>query len=335
MPLADQFLEEETLVRAFIYGHDKSLKTTWALNAAEAGYRVLFFDFNNGAASVARLSPEARKRVFILQAQDGPTDGFCSVFVTFALKNFNFYFNEEKRLVSLRPLPGLYHCDMRDFGRDTVVVFDSYTDIVRSLARRFAFENNLDLSQAEKAYDMRQHYGWCGSLATFILDQIKAMPCHTITIGHPVQYEKFKKDPTDPKKTGPLEWSRKQPISTSNPHGMTVTDKFDHVLQFYIEGRTPYIDARGSRDEAGGSRIIPPARYSWNDMQFSNIAALMGISNPKSVEPFNFPLIEKQQISIGGSKPQQAPVAQPAAQGNEGTQKPILQQTNRASIIKL
>ena len=303
MPTANQYLTESTTVRAFIYGHDKSLKTTWALNAAECGFRVLLLDFNKGASAVARLSPAARDRVYIVECRDGVTDAFASVFTTFLLKEYNCYVDEKAHRVSLRPMPGLQHIDMRNFGRDTVVVFDAYTDLVLSLARRYAVENKIDLSQAEKPDDLRGHYGWCGRMASWILEQIRAMQCHTIVIGHATQYEKHKKiyAPDGSVKDGPIEWSKRLPISTSNPHAMSITDKSDHVLQFYGEGRTYYIDARGSKDEAGGSRVIPAQRYEWKDMQFGHLCKLMGIEFPSTVSPFEFPVISATDMPIAKS----------------------------------
>jgi len=288
MPQADQYLTENTAVRAFIYGHDKSRKTTWAVQAAEAGYRVLLFDFNRGAAALQQLTPEARQRVFVIEASDAYNDAFAARVATFALKNHEFWFADDgSHRIALQQQAGLLHCNMREFGRETVVVFDSYTDLVVSLARQYAFDNNIDLSDAQKPE--WEGYRWCGALAQWLLTQMRALPCHVVVIGHATQYEKYKRDPSNPKRQGPLEWSRKQPVSTSNPHGMSITRDFDHVLQFYIQGRTCYIDARGNEHEAGGSRVLGQERYQFDTLPFVTLAQAMGINPPNPpVEPFQF-----------------------------------------------
>lgn len=307
MPSANQFLAEDDVLRLFLYGPAKSRKTWWALKAAEAGFRVLLFDFERGASIVSQIDPKARENIFIIGAHDAPTDAYAIMFATAALKTHEFYFDEETRRVSYNKGKGLARCDMREFGRDTVVVFDSYTSLVVSAARQFAFQNAIDLSDASK--QSWEGYRWCGALMTWLLTQIKLLNCHTITIGHETQYEKFKKHPTDPNKQGPLEWSRRQPASVSNPHGMGITQHFTDILYFHVAGRTAKIDTRGNKLEEAGGRHIPPAEYEWEKLGFADVCAMSGFGLPSHVEPFNFPIEEGLQIGGVKTQNQNVPVA--------------------------
>jgi len=294
MPAANDLIAQQP-ISALVYGPAKSRKTWWALRAAEAGYRVLVFSLEKGHAIVQQIPPEARERIYIIDAADGPTDGFAALTVTTALKEFNFYIEENKRLVSTKPRAGMVHVDLRSFGTDTVVVWDTYSALAVSTARNFAFENGIDLSDAGKPE--WEGYGYCGRLLTWMLTQMRALPCHTLVIAHETRYEKYKKDKQNPKRQGPLEFERRQPISSSNPHGMTVARDFDNVLYMYIEGRSTWIDTRGSRLEDAGSRIIPPNRYSWDELSFGDLARAAGHALPAAVEPFNFPIVGGEQPS--------------------------------------
>lgn len=303
MPSANQFLINDDTLRLFIYGPAKSRKTWWALKAAEAGFRVLLFDFERGASIVNMIDTKARERIYILEAHDAPTDAYAAAFATSALKSHEFYFEEETRRVSINRGKNMRHCNMTQFGRDTVVVFDSYTALAVSTARQYAFQNNIDLADAAKT--QWEGYRWCGALLTWMLTQMKLLRCHVICIGHETQYEKYKKHPTDPNKQGPLEWTRRQPSSTSNPHGMSITQHFTDVMYFHVTGRTAKIDTRGNKYEEGGGRHIPPDEYEWDKLQFIDIIRHCSMPVPgESIEMaagFDFPTFEG--VQLGGAKP--------------------------------
>ena len=297
MPTAETALKENNRLRIFAYGPAKSKKTWWALKAAEAGYRVLMFSLERGHGIVQQISPEARERIYILDAHDGPTDGYASLFTSMALREYNFYADEARRRVSAKPMAGMEHIDMRGFGADTVIVIDTYTALAISAMRQFSYENNIDLADASKTE--WEGYGFSGRMLTWMLVQMRSLPCHVVCIGHATQYDKFKKG-TRGKPSTEIEWSRRQPISSSNPHGMTIARDWDHVLYFSIEGRTCWIDTRGNRLEDAGSRALAPDRYNWDELTFGALASMAHVQQPDNVAPFDFPLVEGNP-AIGNS----------------------------------
>lgn len=305
MPSADNFVTTSLTPRIFVYGPAKSQKTWWALRAAEFGWRVLYFDFEHSGSIVKQLPADALKRIYMLEVNDGPSDAFASVFATTALRSFDFYYNEATRQVSLRPAPGMVHIDMRNFGRDTVVVFDSYTALAVSVARRYAFENGIDLADAQKPE--WEGYRWCGALLTWMLTQMQIFPCPIIVIGHTTQYEKYKqiRDSQGKPRQGPLEWSRRQPISSSNPHGMSIAAKFEDVLYMYKQGHMTYIETKGDQYADAGSRIVPPGRYTWDELTFAALAKMAGIEPPQAVTSFNF-----EPAPVAAQQPSQPKVIQ-------------------------
>ena len=311
MPQISTTLSEgNDMLRLFIYGPGKSKKTWWALRAAEAGFRVLLFSLERGHGIARQLSQEAQKRIYLLEAHDAPEDGYAARFTVEAFKTFNFYADEQQRRVTSRPASGLRHYDMRGFGRDTVIVIDTYTALAISTARTFSFENKIDLSDADK--QEWPGYGYCGRLLTFLLTQFRSAPCHIIIIGHATQYDFYKKlkGIANKDKRGPLEFSRRQPMSSSNPHGMSISRDFDNVFYMYGEGRSFYLDSRGNKDEDAGSRIIAPDRYDWETMTFGELAMHANIPHPTDVAPFDFQIVEGAPVM--GNRPIVAkkPIAQ-------------------------
>lgn len=310
MPTAESVMSEKPLVRAFIYGPGKSRKTTWAMQAANAGFRVLFLSLERGEGVMrTQVAPDCWKNIYIVEAHDGPNDAFAATCIVTLMKNHIAYIDEVNRKCSLTPRPGHTEFNLKSLGQDTVLVIDTWTAFVASLTKQFSLENNIDLSQAAK--QEWDGYGWMGRIATWVLVQLRTLPCNYVVVGHSTQYEKYKKDPVNPKKQGPLEWSRRQPISTSNPHGMSINDKFDHMLFSHVRGRTCYIDTRGSSEEDAGSRVLPPAEYPFDELTFAHLAHAMGIPLPGVREgTFQFSVVP-QQAPLGAAVPQQGVPANP------------------------
>lgn len=319
MPSAEQFVTEALTPRIFVYGPAKSRKTWWALRAAEAGYRVLYFDFEHSGSIVKQIAPDALSRIHMLEVNDGPTDAFAALFATCALRSFEFWYDEESRRIAQRPVAGLQHFDMRNFGRDTIVVFDSYTAIAVSVTRQYAMDNNIDLADAKK--QEWEGYRWCGALLTWMLTQWQVFPCPVIVVGHATNYEKYKSKKGD--RRGDLEWVRRQPVSSSNPHGMQIASKFEDVLYFYVQGRTAWIETQGDQMADAGSRIVPPGRYEWDALQFADVMRMAGVEPPSAVPPFEFPLCEG---AAAGATPltRATKAAAPVARATTTQEKPKL-----------
>lgn len=330
MPAAQDLIAQSHRIRAMPYGPGKMRKTWWALAAAEAGYRVLMFSGENGHGIVQRLSPAAQQRVYIIDCADGPTDGFFCTLMTVALKSGKFALNEKTRRMADRQLPDCNWFDLTQLGLETVVVIDTMSELAVSLTRRFAFENNIDLTDAKRVE--WEGYRYCGAMMTWFLDQLRCvLKCHYVVVNHATQYEKYGKNPSDPMKMGPLEFSRRQPVSTSNPHGLTVSREFDHVLYFSSSnGKQVWIDTIGDAERDAGSRALPNDRYKWEDLQFANLALADGCTLPaEPAPPFDFPLIENR-MAMGaqtGAPAAPATLTTPAAP-------PSIPATPRPSLIK-
>ena len=274
------------LLRQLFYGSPKTRKTWLAGTAATAGFNTILIDSDHGYHILLKNLPEeARKRLMIIEARDSLKRATAIEFMSRFLKFGNVIFNEETKEVVLASKLVDENCIelslKKHLNSNTVLIIDSYTALVRSIAFRYAIENKIDLSDASKPdWD---GYAWCGTLASWIVDKLTTLPCHIIVIGHKTVYEKKS---SDGKKT---EWTRTQLKSTSGPHSMTIGDKFSDILYFEnASSSVTKISTRAEKDAEGVSRLIPPGSYNWQELQFDKICEYSGIKLP----PKDLPVLD-------------------------------------------
>ena len=278
------------LQRIFIYGLGKMRKTWWACKAAEHGYNVLLHDADRGSKVVENLTKEAQKRVFILDAQDTQTHAHASRFLMKLVKSHRLWWNDDKKVYSDMPMRGqnVADIDLRKYNSNTIFVCDSWSAICASLVHEYADRESIDLLEGEKTeWD---GYAWEGRIATILLNKLKNLPCHIIVIGHETTYEKYR----GTGKQRQLISSRVQPKSTSNPHGQTISDKFDEMYRFFKKGPNNFIDVEGHIYKDAGSRTLPPKEnYKWDELQFVDLAG-----RPQEVLPPRDWFLTKSAVSV-------------------------------------
>lgn len=295
--------ENSILLRELFYGAPKTRKTWLAGTAAEAGFNVILLDADHGYHILTKqLSATAKKRLNLFECRDSLTQPVASQFLARFLKQGKVWFNEKTRRVIQFQKDLDSDCIElsmdKHLNSNTVLILDSYTAIVNSLKFAYAKERQIDLTDLSEddSKDMmtkRSGYAVSGGLASFILERITKLPCHVIVIGHSSQYEKYSKDG----KT--MEWSRRVVKSTSNPHSLTIGDKFSDILFFNnASASVTKIETRADKDAEGGSRIIPPNSYMWADLQWANICKLANIPLP----PRDLPYLDfKPDLPTGGT----------------------------------
>ena len=292
----------QSLQRFFVYGPGKMKKTWWCLKAAEVGYNVLLIDADAGSAIKDQLSPEAQERIYIVEAMDTETKATAARFMAAFCKEFSLYWDEERKDFSFFPTEttvGLHLAGETSRVRSNLLlVVDSWTALCRSIDFEYALKNNIDLSDAEKTdWD---GYGLSGRIATWMLSQIKAAPCHTVVIGHDQIYEKYQGSGKDRK----LLESRTQPISTSGPHGKRIAKEYDNMLLFYREGLVNWIDVDGNRLKDAGSRQMAPGKYKWDDVHIGSLLGPVADTEVINWETLEKPRPQAPQLNTGqGNKP--------------------------------
>lgn len=273
MPQLATSIAEEVKLSLLFYGPAKTRKTWLAGTAAEAGFNVLYLDNEHGFKIFKQLDAAAQRRIYRIDIADTLKRAVSAEFMTYLCKYDKFFWDESrKRKVMKADSDSVIQLDHSRLDLNTVLILDSYTELVWSLTKRYAIEQNIDLSDADKTdWD---GYRFTGMLATWVLEQLVKLPCHVIVIGHATNYEKRSKDG----KT--VEWTRTQPKSTSGPHAMTIANKFDDVLFFKMKGTQVYVDTRPDKDRDSGGRVIPPGEYKWDDLRFDKLCDLAGVRRP-------------------------------------------------------
>ena len=295
--LADDLNKSIDSLRVLIYGPAKSRKTLWAGTAAEAGFNVLLLDCDDGYKILSHLTPEAKKRIYRLNIVDTMKSARASKFMSLFCKYPTFAFDEEQYKLVLSPTAKvveergehMIQIDPERLAGNTIIVLDSYTALVESIARQFSIDNDIDLSDADKPeWD---GYAWCGRLATWMLGQLKVRGLPLIMISHQEVYEKIKKKAGKVKRQSrdqEIEFIRLQPKSTSQPHSMTVANKFDEILYFRLQGEKTMIDVQADTDRDSGGRILTPGTRRFDDFKFIDLC-----KEAKIVPPKNAPLISE------------------------------------------
>lgn len=285
MPSLSSSLEDTNLLRLLFYGPSKTKKTWLAGTAAEAGFNVLFFEGDGNFSILRNISPEAQKRIYVVQARDRLNKAVFAELMAVFLERKTLIWDEKERIARLKITEELrsqsIFIDKDKLDRNWVLVIDSYTALCWSIAVQYCLENSIALSDAKKTdWD---GYAWSGRLATWMIQQLKNIfDCHVIVIGHSDVYEKRKT--VGDKQV--IDWSRTLPKSTSGPHALTLAKNFTDVFLFSIVGSSFYVDSRAFADRDGGTINIPPARYSWDDLQFKDIIRLAGIKSPSPDLPY-------------------------------------------------
>lgn len=245
MPRGDNMPPSLALIHALILAEEKAGKTTWLLAAAEAGWNVLLLDGDVAQQRINDLSPAAKRRVFYMDVSDSLVgDGDPRMISTVAafLTSARFLWNdrtqrEYSRVRDPHNEEGFAEDEIWEIrpaklDHNWVLGVDSWTALSHSAKLAKGQDLGINLADAEKL-DQSLYAGVGNRLDAILHTQMKAK-CHTIFLGHPVQYEKTK-SPDNIRvaeikaKDRIVEWTKMVPISGSNPHGFKMGKFFSDI----------------------------------------------------------------------------------------------------------
>lgn len=280
MQLNNRLESNDMLLRVLAYGNAKTKKTWWAGKAAEAGYNVLLLDGDNGWHILKQISPEAQNRIQIVNMFDERGRPIFAASTARLLKDGKLVWDEkQKQSAKLQPNENCLHLDLANLDQNSVVIMDSWTAYCTSLLLQYAKENMIDLSVAEEDDDKWGYYRWAGAIASWTATQLCALNSHVIVVAHTDVYEKRSKDGKK------IEWQKRQIKSTSGPHAMQLPSKFSDILYFYQYKSAWKISTRGDQEADGGSRLIAPGEYNWDELQFVDLIKASGMGLPPADNP--------------------------------------------------
>ena len=246
MPRGTDLTAEQVTGKYLILGDPKAGKTTWAVEAALAGFNVLLMDGDVAVQAIAQLPTEAKSRVFYMDVSDNLESGIEPRMIQLVADFFTssrYLWNDSKQKEYSRGkdphdpesgacLDEIWEFKPARFNHKWVVVLDSWTTLSYSAMLAKAADLGVDLGDIEKA-DMNLYAG-VGNRLTNMLATIQKARCHFIVIGHPSQFEKTKSP--DNQRAGDVkakdrvvEWTKMVPKSSSNPHGLTMGKYFSDI----------------------------------------------------------------------------------------------------------
>lgn len=287
MPVLNNHNTKKTeFLRVLMYGPSHTKKTWWAGAAAEAGFNVLMLNGDGNFQVLYNLTEAAQARVRLINCKDGmkqPT--FCHTIARLLnTTNTVVWDDVNNRVVNnfknIDKEHGHFVLDVKKLTSNDVFVVDAWTSLCGSMLVDFANTHNIDLSDAAK--QEWDGYGHNGRQATWVLDQLKALPCHVIVVAHEAVWEK-RRGGKGPDKNDVLA-TRLQIVSTSANHAKIVPSKFTDCLHTELVGVNQLsIDGRPHGDQEGGSRVKAEIK-TWDLYQFKDLVIAAHLDMPNGDE---------------------------------------------------
>lgn len=246
MPRGDQMTSQQALIHGMILGDEKVGKTSWLLAAAESGFNVLLLDGDVAQQRINELTPAAKQRVFYMDVSDdlvGEVDPRMIHTVGDFFTTAKFLWNDTRQKVYGRSdshdpetgacLDEVWEIRPALLDHTWVLGIDSWTTLSYSAMLDKAESEGVSLADIEKI-ERNIYSGVANRLTNIAITQQKTN-CHTVTVGHPTQYEKRKsqdgKTVKDAMKENDqvVEWTKMIIKSSSNPHGYTLGKFFSDI----------------------------------------------------------------------------------------------------------
>lgn len=290
MPNLGDSTEQQSAIstgKLLLLGDTKSGKTDWAMRAAEFGFNVLYLDGDVALQTIkdkkrgldqAALSRTNYMDIRDRQDKDGNYEStMAKFFVDFATSGVLTWndskgemFNKANYVVDFetntpegvqsKAIGGDSVWQIRPAKLDwrDVLILDSWTTLVTSLQMWKAADLGIDILEIEKME--RDMYTGTAHKATQFLTLLRALRCHVIVIGHPREYQKKSPPPGSKgqvaEKEMKLDWTKMVPVSTSNPHSLTMGKNFSDIAWIDVTGgRNRKIDFRVGTDRIGGGHL--------------------------------------------------------------------------------
>ena len=293
MPRMDaqiQSPDRRTMILA--YGPAKMRKTTWALQAAEAGFNVIMCDFDHSYHVASSLSPEAQARIYHLDMRlpEGSVQNPLGYHLMKSAEGNRLWANENDRqfvaVSKVEPEREYFQFDFTKFTANDIIVIDSWTAFTTHLTA--AMNPVMDATQVSKLeWDDIAKMRHAMDLFLLNLTKCKA---HVIVTGHSEQNAKRKKDvAANEKPEIAIESIRTQPMSVSRPHAETLAKNFTDVLIFSKPSASMgvYLSTQGSDDVDAGSRMHPPFKGKFDEWPFTKFVSEANLASAKQNTNFS------------------------------------------------
>lgn len=291
MTSLDKIIADYPLLRTFCYGREKTKKTWWMGTAAEAGFNLTVTDIDDGIKVLKQISPEARKRIRVINAVDTFDRQVGALFMAKVMKGYPFVWDNTRRTslddYSSRKAEHDYVAvDITKANANDVFGLDSYTEWAKSVTMQYYRENEIELFDFKEEGDKWGPFRYAKKFLDVGLNRLHAVQCHLVIIGHETVYEKYKEVRVGNKMRRDLVSQDTIPISSSGPHGMTIGRNFDDILYFRkVAADIVQIEISSEVNRMGGSRTLTPGNRNWIDFPFWKYCEEAGVQRPSNAEP--------------------------------------------------
>lgn len=271
MMTLDDVPEEEVYVHLLLIGDSKTGKSTYAAEAALAGFGVIYCDSDNGMSALKyrlRDDPEARKRVIPLPTAH-PKDFLLGLLRARRGVPFNWIPSTgaqwSKLAVNVTADTVVWQIDATKIPKSYILVIDSWTSVAADAL------GMSDWDQPAKLLDGTDQaiYGEANSALTLICNILQKAPYHVIVQAHATKFEVWDK----PEGAGGgqkiqqkdmiLRETLDVPVSSSRPHGLIMGSRFNYIGWLGINnlGQSTIDFTRKPKRVGGG----PPNRMDTTD----------------------------------------------------------------------
>lgn len=290
MPRMDQAPATKRLVKLMLIGDGKIGKSYYAGMAASEGFNVLYLNGDVATQTLTQLPLEAQRRLYLLEMGDTIMGGIRDTKFITSIKAFTsqitFNWNDDLQRVASRNDKSntIWKIKPGKLDENTVLVIDSWTALVESMAQEAAIANSLDLATASTS-QMRAVYQSTGARGTALLQVLRAVGCHVILICHPDEYQ-HKTAPegkkiSDVKETEMIiDWTKMIPKSSSRPHGMLMSKYLTDVAWMEVSpsGKERRLNFRLRADRISGGHFDDVK--SVEEYSFANLVRKIGGTVP-------------------------------------------------------
>jgi len=193
MPQFDDYQETSMAMNLLLYGTAKARKTTWAGQAAVAGYTTIILDCDDGSVVLKQLPAEARKRIHVIPIADSAERFSAMEFIGCMFKRPDFIWSERRRM-QIISVSGVIDDDTyvrvqpRYLTNSTFLILDSWTALVNSLRGKIFKDMGVTFDESKKLE--WTDYGHGNQILNNMLMCWRGLAAHKCVIGHEVYFDR-------------------------------------------------------------------------------------------------------------------------------------------------
>lgn len=228
MPVLSEMKLKSRPQKILVYGAPKSGKTLLAVRLAEQGYRVHLVDADNGMDVAFQIEPKYRHNIFIYSVRDNKDTREVAKFADLFTREDVITFCQDHGKVDcsrcrVKAKDRVDTLDLNSFTEEDVLVIDSITEVVNSVATHvarkdsyFAFDSIDKDAKPEWGHYMAQ-----GIVLNRFFSAIQNAPYKVIAISHETELDPEKN------KNAKLVF----PVGGTSTRSKAVAKYFGHVVQ--------------------------------------------------------------------------------------------------------